>query len=95
MRDTPGESPAAAMTRASRDVLGAPLEFSDDRLRELMGATHFVHVRRTDGGPSPVTVGGALTRARVALDGDREWLDAARRHVADAQARLDERSRAL
>jgi argininosuccinate lyase len=95
IHDAPGQSPAAAMTRASRDVLGASLEYSDDRLRELMSATHFVHVRRTDGGPSPVTVSGALTRARIALDGDRVWLDAARRGVTDAQARLDERSRAL
>jgi argininosuccinate lyase len=95
MRRVPGAAPGAAMAQLSRETLGAALEYSDHRLQELMSATHFVHVRRTPGGPAPTAMAAAFARAQALLDGDRQWLEVARRRMADAQAHLAARSRAL
>ena len=95
LRSAPGAAPGATMARVSRDLLGAPLDYPDDRLEELLSATHFVHVRRTAGGPASAVTGPAVSRARAALDEDRAWLAEARARLARAESLLSERSRAL
>ena len=64
------EHPRRAAGRArcagvARDVLGAPLDYTEEQLAEIMSPRHFVEVRRTPGGPAPDETGArARNRAR-------------------------------
>jgi len=92
---TPGASRSALLAEASAAVLGAPLVYAEERLRDVLSARHFVAVRSTWGGPAPETVARALTASRETLARDRAWLRTREDGLAAARGRLAERSRAL
>ena len=90
------EAPLGAMLAAvSSDVLGAPLEYTDAQIAEIMSPRHFVEVRRTHGGPAPDETARALADAAAALEGDRRWVARVGDAVSAADERLEARSRAL
>jgi argininosuccinate lyase len=86
---------AAMLRDITRDVLGAPLELAAAELTQIMSPRHFVDVRRTLGGPSPIETSRALEQAGAALDADRAWLTRARAAVTAAEERLRARSLSL
>ena len=86
---------AAMLRDITRDVLGAPLELTAVELSQIMSPRHFVDVRRTLGGPSPIETSRALEQAGAALDADRAWLTRARAAATAAEERLRARSLSL
>jgi argininosuccinate lyase len=86
---------AAMLREASRDVLGTPVEITEAELMEILGPRHFVEIRRTPGGPSPVETSRASEVARAVLDSDRAWLARTRSAMTAADERLRARSRSL
>ena len=86
---------AAMLREASRDVLGAPVEITEAELMEILSPRHFVEIRRTPGGPSPIETSRASEVARTVLDGDRAWLGRTRTAMTAADERLRARSRSL
>jgi argininosuccinate lyase len=86
---------AAMLRDITRDVLGAPLELTAAELSEIMSPRHFVDVRRTPGGPSPIETSHAIEQAGAALDADRAWLTRTRAALTAADERLRARSLSL
>src|SRR5262245_45715577 len=91
--DAPGF--AAMLREASRDVLGAPVEITEPELMEVLSPRHFVEIRRTPGGPSPIETARASEVASTVLDADRVWLARTRTAITAADERLHARSRSL
>jgi len=86
---------AALLRDASRDALGAPVELTEAELTEILSPRHFVDVRRTPGGPSPIETSRASESAAAVLDADRAWLARTRAATTAADERLRARSRSL
>ena len=86
---------AAMLRDITRDALGAPLELTAAELSQIMSPRHFVDVRRTLGGPSPIETSRAVEQAGAALDADRAWLTRARAAATAAEERLRTRSLGL
>ena len=86
---------ADALAEASRDVLGVPLRYSDERLTQLLSARHFVDVRTTAGGPAPPETARAIEQSRQTLTADTSWLRQARERRTTAEHRLRDRAAAL
>jgi argininosuccinate lyase len=91
----PGAPLGEALKRASQALVGRAIEYSDERLDEIMSARYFVTVRRTLGGPAPEETTRALADQRQLLERDRnEWL-ARRDHLTKAEQLLRMRVKAL
>jgi argininosuccinate lyase len=91
----PGGSLAALLAEISREVLGAPIVYSNDQLAAILSPLHFVNVRRTAGGPSPEETARALRRSRDAAAVDEAWLAGMRDRLTSAESRLAARCGAL
>jgi argininosuccinate lyase len=94
-REAPQLPLADALSAASADLLGAPLQYAEADIAQVLSPRHFVEVRRTHGGPAPVETARAIAESRGALERDAAWLAATRAALAAAEARLAQRSRAL
>ncbi|MBI2219781.1 MAG: argininosuccinate lyase [Acidobacteria bacterium] len=88
-------APVEALRRASADVLGAPLEYAESRLAEILSVEHFVAVRTTPGGPAPAKTTEALHASAGRLERDRAWLDERVERLRRAEEELKERAEAL
>jgi argininosuccinate lyase len=95
MRERPEVPPAQFLSEVSRRVHGTPLDYTDEELARVLDPHHFVEVRRTLGGPSPEETARAIDQARVMLEQDAAWLNAAREALQTAEAALRERSQRL
>ena len=84
----PSESRAQILRDVSATVIGAPVEYDDAALAEILDPRHFVRVRTTIGGPAPPEMTRAITSSRETLRCDERWL-------ADVRARLAAADRAL
>ncbi len=94
-RETPAERPSAVLSRASGEILGHPLAYSDAQIDEILSPRRFVEVRRTHGGCSPEEVTRAIAGSKTRLDDDHRWLKKTRARLVEAEGRLAERSAAL
>jgi argininosuccinate lyase len=95
LRQQPMAPLGSTLAAVSANLLGAPLEYSDAQIEQVMSPRHFVEVRRTLGGPSPEETARAIGESRQALEADREWLARTRAALEGADTRLRERSAAL
>jgi argininosuccinate lyase len=86
---------ADVLSAASKEVLGAPVTYSEAALAEILSPRHFVAVRRTHGGPAPEETARAAAVSRQLLDADQAWWEQATNALADAERRLAERSAGL
>jgi argininosuccinate lyase len=68
----PTASKVEILRRVSADVLGAPVDFSDEQLARTLSAKNFVEVRKTHGGPSPSVTGRAIEVSGELLARDRK-----------------------
>jgi argininosuccinate lyase len=94
-RERPDTPLSAILADVSSDLLGAPLQYSEAQIAEILSARHFVDVRRTPGGPAPEETGLALAAADAALERDRAWVTGSTDALTTADARRLARSRAL
>jgi argininosuccinate lyase len=83
------------LATVSRELLGAPLSYSDAALAEILSPRHFVDVRRTHGGPAPEETGRAIAESQNSLDADEQWWKSATEALAAAERRLRGRARGL
>ncbi len=91
----PSVSLAWTLAKASTDLLGTPLNYSEEQLARILSARHFVDVRRTFGGPAPEETRRASDASRALLAADEEWWNGATGALSEAQRRLTQRSAAL
>jgi argininosuccinate lyase len=94
-REQPATPLGRVLADASADLLGAPLEYSDEAIARVLSPRHFVEVRKTHGGPAPSETARAIEASRRGLESDRAWLDRALQGTRAAASRLSERARAL
>jgi argininosuccinate lyase len=94
-RERPARPLSDALAEASADLLGAPIQHTDEEIANIMSPRHFVEVRRTHGGPASSETSRAIDEARRSLGVDVRWMTTRRDSLTAAEARLRERSRAL
>ena len=85
---TPGEPLPDLLERIAREVCGASVRYSAERLAEILSPEHFVRVRETPGGPGPEQTAAALTVSRERLASDDRWLDGAMTRLRQAEGTL-------
>jgi hypothetical protein len=86
---------SALLADVSRELLGSPLQYSDEALATILSARHFVDVRKTAGGPAPEVTARAIAASRGQLDADRDAWQSAADVLTAANSRLASRSAAL
>ena len=86
---------AAMLREVGQEMLGEPLELTESELVAIMSPRHFVDVRSTPGGPSPLETSRALEKTGAVLDADCAWLARTRAAAAAAEERLRARSLSL
>jgi argininosuccinate lyase len=86
---------SALLADASREILGAPLQYSDEALAEILSPRHFVDVRTTPGGPAPGETTRAIAESRARLAADRTWWQSVTGSLEEAERRLAERAAGL
>ncbi len=93
--DKAGISLSQVLADASREVTGSPIVYEEARLREILGARHFVEIRTVPGGPAPSVTARALEESRRLIDADSSWIGQARQRVESAASRLEAEGRKL
>jgi argininosuccinate lyase len=88
VREEPGVSLSKAVADVSQTVVGRVLEYSDERLAQILSPAHFVEIRQTLGGPAPSVTAVAITASLAGLEQDREWLRARQAGLAAAAQAL-------
>ena len=86
---------AELLQNATTELLGKPLAYSEEQIRQILSPRHFVEVRRTHGGPAPEETARAANASRKQLATDQEWWAQATDGLAAAERLLAERSAAL
>jgi len=80
--------PAAPLSdvveQAARELAGARIRYTEERLTALLSPHHFVAVRTTLGGPAPAVTAGAIAESRARWTTDTQWLEARRASLMDA-----------
>lgn len=94
-RDHPETGLAAVVAATSQELTGKRLDYTDDRLTQLLSPQHFVEIRTTLGGPAPSETARAIEACRSGLSADRQWLADTKSRLARAAERLRERSAQL
>ena len=94
-RERPDVSLSATLAAASGDLLGVPLQYSEEEIAQVMSPRNFVEVRRTHGGPAPAETARAIAESRQALNRDTAWIVRTAEALAAAEVRLQQRSEAL
>jgi argininosuccinate lyase len=95
-RAAEGTRPLAdLLAEASRDLLGAPIRYTETELAEILSPRHFVAVRRTWGGPAPEETARASQVSRLRLEDDEAWRRAAAGALRSAEEKLAERAAML
>jgi argininosuccinate lyase len=86
---------SSLLADASREILGAPIQYSEPALSTILSPRHFVEVRTTPGGPAPAETARASAMSRLQLQRDEEWWTGAAAALSAAEDRLKQRSAAL
>jgi argininosuccinate lyase len=91
----PSVSLSWTLAKASSDLLGTPLNYTEERLATILSARHFVEVRKTYGGPAADETARASAASRAQLARDEEWWSGVTAALEAAERRLTDRSAAL
>jgi argininosuccinate lyase len=83
-----GEPRAAVLRDVAAEVLGRPLEFSEEDLARVLSARNFVAVRTTHGGPAPAVTAKAIESSEATLSADQEWLTGKLKGLEHAEEQL-------
>jgi argininosuccinate lyase len=90
-----GQSPSAALSDASRAVIGRELVYDEADLARILSPRHFIDVRTTPGGPAPSETLRALKASETLLDQDAAAIAAVRSRLSAAREQLRAASSAL
>jgi argininosuccinate lyase len=82
----PNDAHRAILGDITAAVLGRRVEYTDDRLREVLSPEYFVKVRMTPGGPAPTETARALSVSRAKHADDGRWLSTVRASLQGAEA---------
>jgi len=93
--EAPSVPLSTALAQVSTAVLGHPLDYSEADLQRIMSPAHFVEVRTTYGGPAPSETARAIAESQKKLAADRASWNARRKVLADAEANLAAKAKAL
>jgi argininosuccinate lyase len=93
--EDPDAALAEALAKASRALIGHAIEYTEERLDEIMSPRYFVGVRRMLGGPAPDETARALTEQRELLARDRIAWQSRRDHLHRAEHHLQARVKQL
>ena len=91
----PAAKLSALVADATRELLGAPLQYSDAELEKILSPRHFVDVRKTIGGPAPEMTSQAIAASGAELERDQEWWREATNALRQAETKLSQRSARL
>jgi argininosuccinate lyase len=84
----PAVSRAGLLRDVTASILGAPIEYDEAALAEILDPRHFVRVRTTFGGPAPSEMARAIGVSHGTLQRDERWIEDARGKLADAERAL-------
>lgn len=84
----PADIDAAMVADAAREILGRPIELSDEAVRSALDATSFVAAHAVHGGPAPAAVRASLDTARHRLDEQSGWSSQRRERLSAAETQL-------
>jgi argininosuccinate lyase len=87
-RRAPATPLAEALAAATTAVLGRTLPYTEVELQRVLSAEHFIEVRQTLGGPSPVRTTAALQAETARLGADRTWTGSTRDLLREASHTL-------
>lgn len=82
-----------ALDRASEEVLGRPLNYTQNELKEVLEPERFVEVRRHSGGPARDTVQKALDESKKRLEQDQSRHESLRRKFQNFRYTLRDQAR--
>jgi hypothetical protein len=85
----PAEPRVSVLRSVAHEVLGRPLEFSDEELTRALSARNFVEVRATLGGPAPAVTAKAIDASLATLAHDDDWLAETLGKLNDAERGLN------
>ena len=94
-QDQPEAKATDLLTKASTQVLGAPIHYDEAALEQVLSPRHFVDVRKTLGGPAPERTTEAISASRAALAADDAWWKGRREALARAAASLRDQVKRL
>jgi len=94
-QEHPDQPLALLLAEVSRELLGAPIVYSETELAAILSPRHFVSVRSTLGGPAPEETARAAKASRLQLNEDEAWRVQAMNALAEAERTLAQRSAAL
>ena len=94
-QDQPDALATHLLTKASTQVLGAPIHYDEAALQQVLSPRHFVDVRKTLGGPAPERTTEAISASRAALAADDAWWKGRREALARAAASLRDQVKRL
>ena len=86
---------SAILAKASAELHGTPLQYTETELERILSPRHFIDVRRTLGGPAPEETERASAISRAALDTDQGWLAGRTQALNEAERRLASRCEEL
>lgn len=93
--EDPGVSLAAALAAASTALLGQALEYTEERMQQILSPQYFVDVRTTLGGPAPSETARAIAESQSLLEADRQTWRERRERLLSAQQQLQARAEQL
>jgi argininosuccinate lyase len=93
--EDPDTALSGALAKASAAILGRPLQYSEDQLRQILSPRHFVEVRKTYGGPAPSETSRAISESARLFQRDRDMWMSLRRQLDHAEAALAARAKGL
>lgn len=86
---------AELLTEIAQSVLGAPLNFSQQELDQVLDPRAFVEKRQHFGGAAPAATAAILQKQSEALTTDQTWLQTQREYLERAAQRLEKEINAL
>ena len=84
----PGTPLSGVLRTISEQVLGTPIEYTEDALEEILSPDRFVRVRTTAGGPAPAEVSRAIDASRQVQAADESWFEETVGRLRAAEQRL-------
>jgi argininosuccinate lyase len=90
-----GEPRSRLLHDVSLSILGRAIDYDEAALDELLSARHFVEVRKTPGGPSPIETARALNQSRELVASDAKWVTDGREKLRRADAGLTDAAQKL
>jgi argininosuccinate lyase len=91
----PGTSLSAVLREISEQMLGTPIEYTEEALAETLSPDHFIRVRTTPGGPAPAEMTRAIDRSRLAQARDESWFEQTAGKLRAAEHALRQSAAAL